>query len=45
MLMRFVDAPDSYTIVGAVVAGAGWYVYRLARGPEGERFCSRGRVR
>ena len=26
---------NSYTVVGAVVVGAGWYLYRLARGPEG----------
>ena len=28
----------SYTIIGGVVAGAGWYLYRLARGPEGPHF-------
>ena len=32
----------SYTIIGGVVAGAGWYLYRLARGPEGQPFYSRG---
>ena len=29
---------NSYTVVGAVVVGAGWYLYRLARGPEGGCF-------
>ena len=31
---------NSYTVVGAVVVGAGWYLYRLARGPEGGCFYS-----
>jgi hypothetical protein len=35
---------NSYTIVGAVVGGAGWYLYRLARGPDSEYFNTRGRV-
>lgn len=35
---------NSYTIVGVVVGGAGWYLYRLARGPEGENSYSLGRV-
>ena len=33
--MRLADDSSSYTIIGGVVAGAGWYLYRLARGPEG----------
>jgi len=32
------DVSTSYTIIGGVVAGAGWYLYRLARGPEGRSF-------
>jgi len=34
---KWLTFSNSYTIVGAVVGGAGWYLYRLARGPEGER--------
>lgn len=35
--------PNSYTIVGVVAGGAGWYLHRLARGPDGTFFntCSR----
>ena len=33
--MGLADVSTSYTIIGGVVAGAGWYLYRLARGPEG----------
>ncbi|TBU32212.1 hypothetical protein BD311DRAFT_655344 [Dichomitus squalens] len=29
-----VEATPIYAIVGAVVVGAGWYLTRLARGPE-----------
>ncbi|KAF9649302.1 hypothetical protein BDM02DRAFT_3186339 [Thelephora ganbajun] len=29
-----IEAIPIYTIVGAVVGGAGWYLYRLARGSE-----------
>lgn len=36
---------NSYATIGAVVGGAGWYLYRLARGPEGECFDTRGCVR
>ena len=36
---------NSYATIGAVVGGAGWYLYRLARGPEGGCFNIRGRVR
>ena len=48
--IRFVDEnsltfSNSYTIVGAVMGGAGWYLYRLARGPEGGCFNTWGRVR
>ena len=36
--MGLADVSTSYTIIGGVVAGAGWYLYRLARGPEGQCF-------
>ena len=36
--MGLADVSSSYTIIGGVVAGAGWYLYRLARGPEGLSF-------
>jgi len=36
--MGLADVSTSYTIIGGVVAGAGWYLYRLARGPEGQSF-------
>lgn len=35
---KWLTVVNSYTIVGVVVAGAGWYLYRLARGPEGGCF-------
>ena len=38
--MGLADVSSSYTIIGGVVAGAGWYLYRLARGPEGLSFLS-----
>ena len=27
-----------YVIIGGAVAGAGWYLFRLARGPDGQIF-------
>jgi hypothetical protein len=35
---KWLTVVDSYTVVGAVVVGASWYLYRLARGPEGGSF-------